>query len=79
MTIERSKPLLRLDEPPIEVKIYSDEAQEMTGVRLVSDGSFSMSVGDTQWKIGDEVSLVVHGYDEKKNRWVIVPDIAARL
>ncbi len=74
MALEKNKAIIRLDEPPIEVKIYKSDVLEWTGRELVADKDHvAVHEGDRAFYVGQFVDVQVVGYDEDKGHWIIVP------
>lgn len=73
MGLARGKVHVLLDEPPIDVKVYTLHLEAALGTRLVlgRDGTALRDErsGDAVVRVGDEVSVVVVGRDERLDRW----------
>jgi ribonuclease R len=75
-----SRLYVRLDEPPIELKVFVKDIESQTGHSFVLTKNntvlrSSKAAFVHQFKIGDQIRLRVSKQDKKKKRWVIVPVI----
>ncbi len=73
MGLTATKAHVLLDDPRIEVKIYTQHASQIDGkpVRLTEDGAALDRDGDELCRIGDAVGVVVHDRDQKGDRWML--------
>jgi ribonuclease R len=74
MGITPSKAHILLDDPRIEVKVYTRHQSQVIGstVRMSDDGA-ALLAGDAELcRIGDEVSVQVHDRDQRGDRWMLV-------
>jgi ribonuclease R len=71
--ISHAKVYVGLDEPPIDVKVYTDHVARQLGIR-VGQGRDGMTLrrldtGARLYTVGDEVRLRVRGHDAERDRW----------
>ena len=67
---------VRLSEPPAEIKIYRDHLEAECGCKLtMSDGQtvLTSTDGTVSLRVGQLMKLRVRGYDDRKDRWKLVP------
>ncbi len=67
---------VRLDSPPAEIKVYTDHLSEECGFKFkVSPGQAVAATEGDEFKLlaGEVVNLRVRGYDDRKDRWKLVP------
>ncbi len=69
MGVQRDKAYVRLNDPPIDAKIYL-RAQRTA---RVGEDKVSLVGGTRPIRIGDSVSVEVKGHDADRDRWVLVP------
>ncbi len=69
MGAERSKAYVRLDLPPIDVKVYLKLAP--TVLVVSPDETSLLRDGEPAIRLGDRVELHVHGKHPSKDRWVL--------
>jgi ribonuclease R len=73
----RARLYVRLDDPPLELKVYGAHLEDALGQRLRSDEhdlSLSVEVGDEPlFRVGDPITLVADGRDEPRDRWRLLP------
>jgi ribonuclease R len=70
MGLARGKAYLRLDQPPIDVKVYLRHQGRFGGsVDIEAEGATLARDGQTLSRVGDPVTVRVHGQDGK--RWVL--------
>jgi ribonuclease R len=74
MGLTPTKAHVLLDDPRIEVKVYTKHQQEVDGapVRISDDGAAMLRDGNELCRIGDEVVVRVHGRDKRDDRWMLV-------
>ncbi len=68
MELRRGKIYVQLQEPPVDIKVYTKEIDpahqvDETGARLLRDGSVALRLGDT-------VRVRVRGRDDSRGRWL---------
>ncbi len=68
MGLRRGKIYVQLQEPPVDIKVYTKEIDpalqvDETGARLLRDGSVALRLGDT-------VRVRVRGRDDSRGRWL---------
>lgn len=82
MGLARGKVHVLLDEPPIDVKVYTVHLEAALGLRLVLGRDATAlrdeRTGDAVLRVGDEVSVVVVGRDETLDRWELGLALRAR-
>ncbi len=74
MGITRTKVHVRLDQPPVDLKLYVRHLQQQRGLALRADEagiSLRTSNEEDLVRTGDEVRVSVTGVDEQRDRWVI--------
>jgi ribonuclease R len=69
MGAEGSKAYIRLDEPPIDVKVYLKLASEPMAPS--DDGTSLLRDGDVVFRLGDHVSVIVVDKHATKDRWIL--------
>ena len=72
--ISRSKVHVGLDDPPVDVKVYSHHIGQQLGGGRVGQGRDGMTLrrldgGETLRRVGDEVLLRLRGRDAERDRW----------
>lgn len=74
MGITPQKAHILLDDPRIEVKVYTRHQSTATGaaVRMAEDGAAVLADGKPLCSIGDQVGVVVHDRDERGDRWMLI-------
>ncbi len=67
----------RLDDPPVDLKVYLDDLQARLGVELALDDSevelVARGASRPRFAIGDRINLRVADYDRNRHRWHLVP------
>jgi ribonuclease R len=75
MGMDRSKLYVLLDEPAVEVKIYLPYLSDTLNVELqIDEDAVSLQRQNdfsTIARIGDAISIIVNGWDEQRDRWVL--------
>jgi ribonuclease R len=84
MGVSGAKIFVHLDDPGVDAKIYSfDVGKALGGAWLELDASGAilrvqkggrLAAGTTVARIGDEMRVIVEGRDEKRDRWVLLPE-----
>jgi ribonuclease R len=70
MGVTRDKVHVRLDDPPIDVKVYVGHLAGQRGaIELTPRGSALQCADGSSWALGDAVKLRVLGRDEARDRW----------
>ncbi len=69
MGAQGKKAYVRLDEPPIDVKVYLNLAQ--TRLKPSKDGSSLLLGESVKYRLGDQVSVRVVRRDEQRDRWIL--------
>jgi hypothetical protein len=70
MGITRDKVHVRLDDPPIDVKVYVGHLSGQRGAIELSPSGAALRCADgSSWALGDAVKLRVLGRDEERDRW----------
>jgi ribonuclease R len=70
MGVTRDKVHVRLDDPPIDVKVYVGHLAGQCGpVELTPRGAALRCADGRSWALGDAVHLRVLGRDEERDRW----------
>lgn len=70
MGVTRDKVHVRLDDPPIDVKVYVGHLSDQRGaIELTPRGSALQCADGSSWALGDAVKLRVLGRDERRDRW----------
>lgn len=69
MGMTRGKVHVMLDEPPIEVKVYTRDLERGAPITLADDEAALLRGRDEVCRIGDEVEVKVRGQD--RNRWAL--------
>ena len=67
---------VRLQDPPAEIKVYRDHLEQECGCQLsISDGQTVLETADGSYSLlaGQLIKLRVRGYDDRKDRWKLVP------
>ena len=67
---------VRLQDPPAEIKVYRDHLEQECGCELsMSDGQTVLETADGSYSLlaGQLIRLRVRGYDDRKERWKLVP------
>lgn len=74
MGLTPSKAHVLLDDPRIEVKVYTRHQAQVSGgsVRMSDDGAALLDGDGELCRIGDEVEVVVHDRDQRGDRWMLV-------
>ncbi len=67
MGMQGSKAYVRLDQPPIDIKVYLKLASKR--IRPSTDGASLLQEGQVIHRLGDEVSVRVMEKDPKRDRW----------
>lgn len=75
MGVTRSKVYVRLDDPPIDVKVYLSELANRRDCDFHTDRNdvFLYDDDGPVCAVGDTIDLEVTGYDEKYERWLLEP------
>jgi len=71
--MKSSRLYLRMDDPPLEVKVHLQDLARQTGVRWRTDrlGIVARArEGEGELRVGDGVELRLSGYTEKLRRWL---------
>jgi ribonuclease R len=70
MGVTRDKVHVRLDDPPIDVKVYVGHLAGQRGaIEVTPRGSALRCADGSSWALGDAVRLRVLGRDEQRDRW----------
>jgi len=71
MGLSRRKLHVRLDDPPLDVKVYLHHLEAQSGGRMgIDDDGIHLRRGDTRvLTLGDRVALVCRGPDPQADRW----------
>jgi ribonuclease R len=73
--VSGSKVYVSLDDPPMELKLYGEDLEQLQGLALTpSRDGLSVKVGDRALRIGDGVRVFVGGYVEARGRWQVLLD-----
>lgn len=74
--VRKSRLYVQLDLPPMEIKVYHDLLARADGgdVTVRRDRTGIRRADGQALFVGDGVGLVVHHYDERKDRWCFVPE-----
>lgn len=66
-----SKVHVTLDAPPVDAKVHLDDLRAHLGsdVRVSQDACQILLAGETLFRLGDPVQVVVLGHDVKRQRW----------
>jgi ribonuclease R len=76
MGIDRSKIYVLLDEPAVEIKVYLHYLSEAlsTELQIDQDAVALHTKHDQQViaRMGDAVSIMVNGWDKKRDRWILL-------
>lgn len=71
--IDNTKAHVRIDTPPMEIKVYAGHMREVLGARIDRDRAgaswLSADTGQTLFRVGDRVDVRVLARDEPRNRW----------
>jgi ribonuclease R len=77
MGLSASRLYVRLDDPPVDLKVYLDDLQARLGTDLVlKDGEVEVAgpgEGGVRFAIGDRIALKVAAYEKRQRRWHLVP------
>ncbi len=68
---------VRLEDPPIELKVYTDRLEEYLGCELIfhaGDVALRDRDGNARFAIGDGIRLRTHSAQPDGHRWYLVPD-----
>jgi ribonuclease R len=71
-----AKVYVALDDPPLEVKLYTSDLERAWGVRLALGAggvSLEREDGTVVLRAGDRIDLVVTTRDRRRDRWVLLP------
>jgi ribonuclease R len=72
-----SRRYVRLDDPPVELKVYTADVERVLGCRLeVSDDGVALRAADGRRRaflLGDAIGVWVVGHDHKRRRWRAAP------
>ena len=83
MGLSKRKLHVRLDEPPLDVKVYLHHLERQCGhrLRVDDDGLRLLRGGETVLTLGDRVALSTRGPDRDADRWALElsGDAGARL
>ncbi len=75
--LTRSRLHVRLDQLPLELKVYVAHVQDALGLRYEADDeSLVLAPLDGEgprWRVGDPITLQLAGRDERRDRWKLVP------
>ncbi len=66
---------VRLDMPPVELKVYLSDMQTVTGEGWSIDDSLTICTnksGTKRYAVGDSVGIQVHAYQEQKQKWRVI-------
>jgi len=69
MGAERKKAYVRLDEPPIDIKVYLNLAP--TKLTASDDGATLLANGHAVHRLGDKVDIQVIEKDPNRDRWIL--------
>jgi ribonuclease R len=70
MGVTRDKVHVRLDDPPIDVKVYVGHLSGQRGpIELTPRGAALRCADGSSWALGDAVKLRVLGHDKGRDRW----------
>jgi len=64
MGVNATRVYVRLDDPPIEVKLYGDYDEV---------SRFEVLRGDARLRVGDAIDVVARGFDPARGRWLLSP------
>lgn len=73
---------VRLDMPPIELKVYIRDMVESTQMMWSLNEEMtvlSSENGDIRYAVGDSIELVVSTYEPQKKKWRVVPVMASSV
>lgn len=81
MGITSQKAHILLDDPHIEVKVYTRHQSMVTGatVCMADDGAAVLADGEPIGRIGDQVGVAVHDRDDRGDRWMLIMSRAPDL
>lgn len=76
--LSSSRLYLRLDHPPLEVKVYTRNLESRFSVKFKSDRQATMMTArsrpELRYRVGDTVRLRTHDYDEENGKWLLLPE-----
>ena len=77
--IRRSGAMVRLDEPPVVLKVYREALQTRLGQELRADErGTALCVDETQGQsiiaLGERVTLVTEAFEESRGHWILLPE-----
>lgn len=75
--LSRTRLHVRLDELPLEIKVYTPHIEAALGCRYDSDEADLVLAPVTgtapSWRVGDPITLRLAGRDQQRDRWQLVP------
>lgn len=76
--VRASRLYVQLDEPPIEVKLYTAHLEEALGISLTTDTedvvlSVEPGLDGPKFRMGSAIDIVVAGYDDDHDKWILLP------
>ncbi len=76
--LTRSRLYVRLDDLPLEIKVYVTHVEAALGQRYDCDEQGLMlaptgAAGGPSWRVGDAITLRLAGRDERRDRWQLAP------
>jgi len=74
MGVSASKLYVQLDDPPVEVKLYTADLTVSLGGKLDIPSRFELIAADGRCiRVGDALNVSVDRYDEDRQRWILSP------
>ena len=67
---------VRLDMPPIELKVYIKDIIEVTGCNWILNDDMTIlsnESGTIRYIVGDSIELMVYSYQSQKHKWRVIP------
>ena len=71
MGLRESRLYVELDEPPVEVKVYTQDMTQLKEQFYIEDG-VCLTSSQHCFRLGDGVNIRVLGYDEVRRRWRLI-------
>jgi hypothetical protein len=75
--LDRSRLHVRLDDIPLEIKVYTAHVEAALGARYGADDD-DLQLEPTagagpRWRVGDPIHLRTAGHDPQRDRWILEP------
>ncbi len=66
---------VRLDSPPVDVKIYTEDLEAEFGVELKMNRHATHLIGDNNvgFNLGEKLQVRAKSYDSQRDRWLLLP------